>query len=82
MAFVKARLHLDTCFDGEIISILYEDTAANEPLARSILTLGHKILSETTDTRYKKTNPATQHTARRLDSATLQLKHIRIQVKK
>ena len=82
MAFVKTRLHLDTCSDDEIISILYEDTAADEPLIRSVEALGHKILSETTDTRDKIINTATQHTASRLDGAKLQLKRIRIQVKK
>ncbi|MEX0299147.1 MAG: sulfurtransferase TusA family protein, partial [Kordiimonas sp.] len=35
MGFVKTRIFLDTKKTGDIISILYEDTAANEPLTRS-----------------------------------------------
>ena len=45
MAFVKARLFLDECESEEIIAILIDDTNSNEPLPRSLETLGHQILS-------------------------------------
>lgn len=46
MAFVKARLHLDALSSGDITTIVYEATPSNEPLVRSIRSLGHTILSE------------------------------------
>jgi len=82
MAFVKTKIHLDQCKNGEIIQILYEDTAANESLARSITALGHRILPENLDTASKdfaKTYPLTFNHPR---ISTLQLKRIRLQVKK
>lgn len=47
MAFVKTKIHLDTLSPGEKTTILYEQTPGNEPLVRSIRSLGHLILSET-----------------------------------
>ena len=47
MAFVKTKLHLDKFSNGDITCILYENTPPNEPLVRSIQSLGHRILSRT-----------------------------------
>lgn len=44
MAFVKTRLYLDTKTPGDLVDILFEDTAANEPLVRSIEALGHSVI--------------------------------------
>lgn len=49
MAFVKLRLFVDQQPDGATVSVLYEDTLANEPLARSTTGIGHKIISNETD---------------------------------
>lgn len=46
MAFVKLRLFADQQPDGETVRILYEDSAANEPLARSTAGIGHTIISD------------------------------------
>lgn len=43
MAFVKARLALDSHSDGDRLSLVYEDIPANAPLQRSVADLGHKI---------------------------------------
>lgn len=48
MAFVKTRIHLDSLSNGDIATILYEDTHSNEPLVRSIQSLGHTIVEKTT----------------------------------
>lgn len=45
MAFVKLRLFVDQMPDGETVRILYEDSKANEPLARSTIGIGHEVLS-------------------------------------
>ena len=87
MAFVKTRVHLDQCENGEIVQILYEDTAANEPLARSIMALGHKIVPEPTAAKSAGTQSTDAEAAKTNSPArprrnTLQLKRIRIQVKK
>ncbi|NVJ98761.1 MAG: sulfurtransferase TusA family protein [Alphaproteobacteria bacterium] len=47
MAFVKAKIHLDKLVSGERTTILFEQIPSNEPLVRSIRSLGHKVLSET-----------------------------------
>tara|TARA_R110002050_G_scaffold59756_1_gene133194 strand:+ start:302 stop:547 length:246 start_codon:yes stop_codon:yes gene_type:complete len=47
MAFVKTKIHLDTLSSGDTTSILYEDIPSNEPLVRSIQSLGHKVISKT-----------------------------------
>jgi TusA-related sulfurtransferase len=47
MAFVKTKIHLDQVTPGETVRIVFEPTPANEPLVRSIRSLGHHILSET-----------------------------------
>lgn len=46
MAFVKTKIHLDKVTPGKIVRILYDLTPANEPLVRSIRSLGHNILSQ------------------------------------
>lgn len=46
MAFVKLRLFADTLPEGATFTALYEATAANEPLVRSIKALGHIIVGE------------------------------------
>ncbi|MBL4836396.1 MAG: sulfurtransferase TusA family protein [Kordiimonadaceae bacterium] len=81
MAFVKARLYLDQKYNGDVIEILYDNTAANEPLIRSIQSLGHTIISHTkriepsvTTTQHNNLNP---HSARKI-----QLNKAIIQVKK
>ncbi len=46
MAFVKLRLFADRMPHGAVIHVLYEDSAANEPLARSTLGIGHEVISD------------------------------------
>lgn len=46
MAFVKTKIHLDRLSNGDIATILYEDTLSNEPLVRSIRSLGHTIAAK------------------------------------
>lgn len=46
MAFVKTKIHLDKVTPGKIVRIVYDHTPANEPLIRSIRSLGHHILSQ------------------------------------
>jgi len=82
MAFVKARIYLDQRKNAEIIQILYEDTPANEPLVRSIQSLGHILVREQIDQENKKLTTTASHTPDRSRSDTLQLKRISIQVKK
>ncbi len=48
MAFVKTKIHLDTLSNGDTTAIVYEDIPANEPLARSIRSLGHTLVSQET----------------------------------
>ncbi|WP_308910715.1 hypothetical protein [Pseudokordiimonas caeni] len=43
MAFVRARLFLDGLPDRAIAHIIYEETAANAPLVRSLKALGHSV---------------------------------------
>lgn len=82
MAFVKTRMFLDTLSSGDVASIVYEDTRSNEPLVRSIQSLGHKIVSQkdtiSTDTPV---DPAIDAAGRPLAN-TLQLIIIEVQVKK
>ena len=47
MAFVKLRLFADGLRSGDVFSALYEDTAGNEPLMRSIEGVGHTVLENT-----------------------------------
>ncbi|WP_417464123.1 sulfurtransferase TusA family protein [Kordiimonas sp.] len=47
MAFVKTKVHLDKLSPGDVTTILFEDTPPNEPLVRSIQSLGHKVLEVT-----------------------------------
>ena len=47
MAFVKTKIHLDKLSPGDVTTILFEDTPPNEPLVRSIQSLGHKVLETT-----------------------------------
>ena len=46
MAFVKLRLFSDQMPSGTVIHVLYEDSPANEPLARSTLGIGHEVLGD------------------------------------
>ncbi len=46
MAFVKTKLHLDKVSPGKTTTVVFEQTPGNEPLVRSICSLGHTILSE------------------------------------
>jgi len=46
MAFVKLRLFTDQKPIGATVSVLYEDSPANEPLARSTEGVGHIIISD------------------------------------
>ncbi|WP_262692198.1 sulfurtransferase TusA family protein [Kordiimonas aestuarii] len=55
MAFVKTKIHLDSLSSGDTTSIIYEDIPSNEPLVRSIQSLGHKIISKTA---FEPTSPA------------------------
>jgi TusA-related sulfurtransferase len=48
MAFVKTKVHLDRLSNGDIATILYEDTLSNEPLVRSIQSLGHTVITKST----------------------------------
>lgn len=78
MAFVKARMYLDQCKTDKIVQILYEDTPANEPLARSIQGLGHTLLPMGLE-QGKAKNSSSVVKSR---AQTVQLKTIMIQVKK
>ena len=69
MAFVKLRLFADQQPDGATISVLYEDTPANEPLARSTAGIGHKIVCE-------------EHTAGASENSAASLKIMTIQVRR
>ena len=54
MAFVKTKIHLDSLSNGDVTTVLYEDSPSNEPLVRSIESLGHTIVCKSTvqpDTR-------------------------------
>jgi hypothetical protein len=82
MAFVKTRVYLDQRKADQIIEILYENTVANEPLERSILTLGHSILPTDTDQKTGKSSATKNHTVDRPYQNTVQLKRIVVQVKK
>jgi len=46
MAFVKLRLFADQKPAGTMIRVLYEDSTANEPLARSTASVGHSVVSD------------------------------------
>jgi len=46
MAFVKLRLFTDQMPGGAVVHILYDDSPANEPLARSTIGVGHNVLSD------------------------------------
>lgn len=46
MAFVKLRLFVDQMPNSATITVLYEDSPANEPLARSTLGIGHEVVSD------------------------------------
>lgn len=46
MAFVKLRLFTDQQPAGTMVQVLYEDSAANEPLARSTAGIGHSVVSD------------------------------------
>ncbi len=46
MAFVKLRLLADSMPTGALVRVLYEDKAANEPLARSTASVGHRVVSD------------------------------------
>ncbi|MFC4348706.1 sulfurtransferase TusA family protein [Kordiimonas lipolytica] len=48
MAFVKTKLHLDQVSPGGTTTVVFEQSPGNEPLIRSICSLGHTILSEKT----------------------------------
>ncbi|MCJ9428249.1 sulfurtransferase TusA family protein [Kordiimonas marina] len=82
MAFVKTRLFLDTLVNGDIASIVYEKTRSNEPLVRSIRSLGHEILSETDTHSLPSFISADVDAASRPPVNTLQLIVIEVQVKK
>ena len=43
MAFVKCRIFLDSLAPKSICTIIYEANSSNEPLERSIVSLGHRI---------------------------------------
>jgi len=45
MAFVKLRLFADKKPMGTMIQVLYKDSTANEPLARSTAGVGHHVVS-------------------------------------
>lgn len=82
MAFVKTRMFLDTQTDGTKCTILFEETAANEPLVRSIKSLGHSVLiieQAPLNAQIESTFPST---AKKLAGDTLQLILIVVQVKK
>ncbi|MBL4639459.1 MAG: sulfurtransferase TusA family protein, partial [Kordiimonadaceae bacterium] len=81
MAFVEARLFLDQKHDGEIVDIIYENTAANKPLVRSIQGLGHNIVSNLEDALASPTSPPENNTDPH-SASKLQLIKVRIQVKK
>ena len=81
MAFVKTRILLDKKNAGDFVDILYENTAANEPLVRSIEGLGHTVISRAT------INVAPQITdlTKLVNSSTkekLQATRVKIQVQK
>lgn len=80
MAFVKAKLHLDTLSPGETTRILFEQTPANEPLVRSICSLGHQVLLEKTGDA-ETLNLNEQVTASPPVSDTVQLTILEIEVK-
>lgn len=44
MAFVKFRLFADAQSNGTVFTLLFENTPANEPLVRSISSLGHEVI--------------------------------------
>lgn len=46
MAFVKLRLFADQMPPGAVMHVLYEDSPANEPLARSTIGIGHDVISD------------------------------------
>lgn len=46
MAFVKFRLFADASNNGATITVVFDDTPANEPFIRSIVSLGHEVMSQ------------------------------------
>ncbi len=46
MAFVKLRLLADQMPKGTLMHVLYEDSAVNEPLARSTAGVGHNVVND------------------------------------
>jgi len=81
MAFVKARVYLDQCVEGDVVTIYYGDTKANEPLVRSISALGHSVLSQTHVPAAFLATAADQQTPTPPLSAEIQVKRIEVQVK-
>ncbi len=46
MAFVKLRLYADGRAPNTDFSVVYENTAANEPLIRSLEGVGHSVVAQ------------------------------------
>ncbi|MFC3050311.1 sulfurtransferase TusA family protein [Kordiimonas pumila] len=82
MAFVKARIFLDAQTNSAVVDILYEDTPANDSLARSIKSLGHTIVESSTYSNDVPKNTDVPLTAQHSCIDTLQLIAITVQVKK
>lgn len=81
MAFVKTRILLDKKNTEDIVDILYENTAANEPLVRSIEGLGHAVVSRATISVAPQTTNLTK-SANSSPEGKLQATIVKIQVKK
>ncbi|WP_394805207.1 sulfurtransferase TusA family protein [Kordiimonas aquimaris] len=43
MAFVKLRIHADQLPDNAEFTVVFDNTKANEPLVRSVKSLGHLV---------------------------------------
>ena len=82
MAFVKSRLFLDQRKAGETVEILYQNTAANEPLHRSILALGHEVSNRPVRSTDDMSLQQTAHKPVQTQSSTILLKSIFVLVKK
>ena len=81
MAFVKSRVFLEQCSTGEIVSIAFENSKANEPLIRSIESLRHKIVSRTTTLDPDKKTISAPLSNNLSPNDTVQLICIEVQVK-
>lgn len=82
MAFVKARLALDASSPGDILHIVYENHPANEGLARSISSLGHRTHTGSEKDIEHLSEPDRQHLTKLAPHAKTGLLHTLVEVKR